>query len=302
MRRALGMTAAAVLWAACGGGGGGNNPGGGGGNGAMSATVNGQAFTASQSATAAASSSAAVSVYTITGTRLNGTSPETILLSLYNIAATGTYPLGVNSTNFGGIATYLNGSTSWTTPLNGTAGTVIITSLTASRIAGTFSFTGADVLNPASTRSVTNGAFDVGLTGTPGTVQPYQGSSMKATLGGNAWIGATIVVVAKTGGSYAFGGSSITGTGVAGISNVNVILTGVNGPGSFAVGPGQGNQLSVTAGGSGYNSGLTGSSGSVVVTSVDTNRLKGTFSATLGAGGGAALVVSGGTFDIGLGK
>ena len=51
---------------------------------------------------------------------------------------------------------------------SGTAGTVIITSLTATRIAGTFSFNAADVLNPASTRSVTNGAFDLGITGTPG--------------------------------------------------------------------------------------------------------------------------------------
>ena len=268
----------------------------------MSASVNGQAFSATQSATAAANSSAAVSVYTITGTRLSGTTATTILLSLYNIAATGTYPLGVNSTNFGGLATYIEGSASWTTPLNGTAGTVIITSLTATRIAGTFSFTAADVLNPASTRSVTNGAFDLGITGTPGTVQPYQGSAMKATLGGNAWIGASIVVVAKTGGSYAFGGSTITGTGVAGIANVNVILTGVTGPGTYALGTGQGNQLSITVGGSGYSSSLSGSSGSVVVTSVDTNRLKGTFSATLGSGGGAALAVSGGTFDIGLGK
>jgi hypothetical protein len=268
----------------------------------MSASVNGQAFTATQSATAAANSSAAVSVYTITGTRLSGSTAQTILLSLYNIAAPGTYPLGVNSTNFGGLATYLEGSTSWTTPLNGTAGTVIITSLTATRIAGTFSFNAADVLNPASTRSVTNGAFDLGITGTPGTVQPYQGSAMKATLGGNAWIGASIVVVAKTGGSYAFGGSTITGTGAAGIANVNVILSGVTGPGTYALGPGQSNQLSVTAGGSGYNSSLTGSSGSVVVTSVDANRLKGTLSATLAAAGGAALAVSGGTFDIGLGK
>jgi hypothetical protein len=268
----------------------------------MSASVNGQAFSATQSATAAATSTAAVSVYTITGTRLSGTTATTILLSLYNIAAPGTYPLGVNSTNFGGLATYLEGSSSWTTPLNGTAGTVIITSLTASRIAGTFSFNAADVLNPASTRSVTNGAFDLGITGTPGTVQPYQGSAMKATLGGTAWIGASIVVVAKTGGSYAFGGSTITGTGVAGIANVNVILTGVSGPGTYLVGPQQGNQLSITVGGAGYSSSLSGSSGSVVVTSVDANRLKGTFSATLGSGGGAALAVSGGTFDIGLGK
>lgn len=298
MRRALGMTAAAVLWAACGSGGGGNNPG----NGPMTASINGQAFSATQSATAAAASSNAVSLYTITGTQLSGTTARTILVTLFNIAAPGTYPLGVNSTNFGGIGSYVEGSASWTTPLNGAAGTVIVTSLTGSRIAGTFTFNAADVLDPSSTRSVTNGAFDLGITGTPGTVQPYQGSAMQATLGGNAWIGASIVVLAKTGGAYTFGGSTITAGGAAGIANVNIILSTVTGPGTYALGPGQGSQLSATAGGAGYNSSLSGSSGSVVVTSVDANRLKGTFSATLGSGGGATLAVSGGTFDIGLGR
>jgi len=301
MRGALGVTAAAVLWVACGGSGGsgGNNNGGGGGNGAMTASVDGQGFSAT-TATAAAASSSAGSVYTITGTQVSGSTARSIALSLYNIAGPGTYPLGVNSTNFGGIGSIVDGSSSWTTPLSGVAGTVIVTSLTSSRIAGTFTFTAASAVTPSSTRAVTSGAFDLAITGTPGTLQPYQGSSMKATLGTTAWIGATIVVINKTGGVYAFGGTSSPSVTGAGTSSVNIVLTGVTGPGTYPLGPGQ-SQLSVTLGSSGYSSSLSGSSGSVVVTSVDTNRLKGTFSATLSSPGGPTLAVSGGTFDIGLG-
>src|SRR5678815_2774364 len=140
MRAALGMMAAAVLWTACGGGE--NNPGGGN---AMTASIDGQAFSSSQLASASAASSSMVSVYTIIGARLlSGTTAQSISLSLYNIAGPGTYPLGVNSTNFGGIGTVAEGATAWTTPLSGAAGTVNITSLTPTRIAGTFSFNAAE--------------------------------------------------------------------------------------------------------------------------------------------------------------
>ena len=303
MRAALGMMAAAVLWVACGGGG--NNPGGGGGGsgsgsgGAMTANIDGQAFSSAQFASASAASSSQLSGYTIIGSRLvSGTTAQAISLSLYNISGPGTYPLGVNGTNFGGIGTVSEGPNAWTTPLSGTAGTVIVTNLTSNRIAGTFSFNAVQVVNPSSTKSVTNGAFDMALTGTPGTVQPYHGSSMRATFGGTPWIGATIVTVAKSGGVYDFGGSSETGSG---LSTVNIALALVNGPGTFAIGGASVNQIHVTLGSTGYNSSLPGSSGSVVVTSVDANRLKGTFSGTLGNGAGGSLTVTNGTFDIGLG-
>jgi len=69
----------------------------------MTASIDGQAFSADQS-TAAAATSSAVALYTITGTHVSGTAVQSIVLILYNIAAPGTYPLGVNSTNFGGTA------------------------------------------------------------------------------------------------------------------------------------------------------------------------------------------------------
>lgn len=266
----------------------------------MTATIDGQAFSADQSAGAAAATSSGVSVYTITGTHVAGSTVQAILLSLWNVGGPGTYPLGVNATNFGGIGSFVEGSSSWTTPLSGVAGTLILTTLTSTRIAGTFSFNAASLGTPTTTRSVSNGAFDLAISGTPGTVQPYQGSTMKATLGSTAWVGATIALVAKSGGVYAWGGSSATGVTGGVFTNVNITLSGVTGPGTYALGAGA-NSISVAVGSTGYNSNVAGSSGSVVVTSVDANRLKGTFSATLASGGGASLSVSGGTFDIGLG-
>jgi hypothetical protein len=293
------MMAATLLWMGCGGG---NNQGGGGGP--MTASIDGQGFSADQVATANATTTSGVVAYTLTGGRgTSGSNFQVISITLWNIPGPGTYPLGVNATNFGGIASYTEGSTSWTTPINGTAGTITISTLGSGRIAGTFSFTSAQVQNPSSTKHVTNGSFDLALTGTPGTVQPYQGSSLRANLGGTDWIGGTIVTVAKTSGVYSFGASSQTGGGGAGLSTINITLGGVNGPATFQIG-GTGvnvNQVSVVVNSASYNSSLSGSSGSVVVTSVDANRLKGTFTGTIASGGGPALTVINGTFDIGLG-
>jgi len=191
------------------------------------------------------------------------------------------------------------GSSSWSTPLNGTAGTVMITNLGSGRIAGNFSFTAAQV-SGAGTKAVTNGAFDLALTGTPGTVQPYQGSTMKGTLGGTAWIGATIVVN-KGGGTFSFIGASQPGVTSAASQSVDIILNG-QGPGTYPVGSNSTNLISVIIGNTNYSSSGTGSSGSVVVTSVDANRLKGTFSGTLTGLSAGSLTITNGTFDLGLGK
>src|SRR5262249_27774502 len=154
-----------------------------GGGGQLTATVDGQAFSASQ-ATAAANTSNTVAVITITGVQgSSAASARSLILILYNVSGPGTYPLGVNSTNFGGSGAVNEGADTGITPLNGTSGTITITSLGPGHIAGNFSFTAAQINVAGTTRSVTNGSFDLALSGTPGTVQPYQGSTLKATLG-----------------------------------------------------------------------------------------------------------------------
>jgi hypothetical protein len=193
-----------------------------------------------------------------------------------------------------GTATVVVGPSSWTTPLNGHSGTAFITLLTSTRIAGIFSFIAADILNPGSTKSVTNGSFDLPITGTPGTLPPNQGSRMAATLGGTVFTPATCVTVAKTGGVYSFGCSTVDGY------SIQFTLSGVTGPMNIPLGAVQ--QMQVHNLSQAWSSALPGSSGSVAITSVDSNRLMGTFSATLGSGSSApALVVTGGSFDIGLG-
>ncbi len=304
MRAALGMTAAAVLWVACGGGGGGNNNGGGGGGGgggaAMTATIDGQAFSGDSGASASAHVQNGVAFYAITGAHLSGTTALGITLTLYNVSTTGTYPLGVNSTDFGGVGIVSEGASSWMTPLSGVAGSVTLTTLTSSRIAGTFSFTAMGTTNASSIRSVTGGSFDMAITGTPGTVQPYQGSSMTASLGGTPWVGATITL-SKGSGTYSVLGLQLATTSALSGTSVDIILNGVNGPGSYALGAA--NTMMVIVPGGSYSSTGNGATGSVVVTSLDANRMKGTFSATLPATiGSGNLAVTGGTFDLGLGK
>ena len=297
MARSLGGTAAVFLLAAvtaCGGGGG---PGGGGGGSGFTASVDGTAYTYDQF-TRASVSAQLPGNYILIGSRIvSGTTAESITLSIYNISATGTYPLGVNSSNLGGFASILEGSTSFMTPLNGASGTVTVTTLTSTRIAGTFAFTAANPLSPTSVKTVTNGSFDLTITGTPGTVLPNQGSSMSAQIAGAAWNGATIVMINSTSGVFAFGAQSVGGY------SLNFTLTSITGPGTYPLsttGPGPSEALSAALGSTGWSSQFAGSTGSVVVTSLTNDRIKGTFSATLTSSASGSLTIAGGAFDLGI--
>lgn len=66
-----------------------------------------------------------------------------LIFKLYNIGAPGTYPLGTQLSLTGGtVVVSKPGSSGWSRALTGAAGQIVITSVTASRISGTFSFTG----------------------------------------------------------------------------------------------------------------------------------------------------------------
>ena len=115
-----------VLVTACGGGGGpGNNNAGN-----MSASIDGTGWS-STSATASANTGG---IFTITGLQLgSGTS---VTMTLYSIGAPGTFPLGVGGTVAGGLASVVSGTSGWSTPLSGDAGSVTVTSVSPTRIAG----------------------------------------------------------------------------------------------------------------------------------------------------------------------
>lgn len=321
----FGILALALALAGCGGSsgssgvtgpGGGNGGGGGGGGGAspMSANIDGTAWTADPLANGQGAQLTAPGLYLLEGLRTGGTASY-LLLTLYNIGGPGTYPLGVSGTTFGGIGSVGDAMHGWNTPLSGAAGTVTITALTATRIAGAFSFTAKAAVGSATgTRTVTEGAFDFPVYGSAGPLPDNAGSRLRCTIDGVPWNGATVVEASSGSGastSNVLGANNdsrqfsfaLTGTLPAGtdfpLSNLpplTMILTSTISP-SLS----WGGSVSVENG----TTLVTNDTGVVHVTSHTATRLRGTFSGTLAPsnanGGPAPIVITDGEFDIGIG-
>jgi hypothetical protein len=182
------------------------NPGGpGGGLGPMSASIDGQAWAAGAQSVLAQAVQNAPGTYLIEGTQLVGSTPTTILVTLYNTAGPGIFPLGVTPTVFGGTASLTVGGVSWSTPLSGAAGAATITALTPTRIAGSFAFAATPLAGGTGTRTVTGGQFDLPLStsGTLPTVPDNAGSRVSMSMAGTFWNAAT--PLAMTNGSFSVG-------------------------------------------------------------------------------------------------
>lgn len=149
LRRGGVWTAAAVLAASCGGGSGTPT---GPGNGSMTAQVDGTAWRASQGV-AATRAAGFVGV--------GGSASDASTIS-FAFPDTGPGSFTVASPN-GTNATYVKSGQGWTAAFGGGgSGTITVTTLTASRVAGTFSFTAPGVVGGASgNKTVTNGSFDI---------------------------------------------------------------------------------------------------------------------------------------------
>jgi hypothetical protein len=121
-----------------------DNNNGGAGTTRMTATVNGQAWQAGAAAGSVVALQHAPKSggYTIIGVEQTGGGiGATMSIMINNIAGPGTYTLGLDGvTTYGGFAGITGGGT-WLTPLSGAAGTITISTLTTTRIAGTFSYT-----------------------------------------------------------------------------------------------------------------------------------------------------------------
>jgi len=279
-------------------GGGGGGGGGGGSNGNITATVDGQPW--QSSVTSEQAQVGPLGAITIQGTYANST---TITLNLYNIDQPGTYPLGVTAATVGGTGVVSSTTgRSWFTPGSGAAGSVTLTTLTASRIVGTFSFNAEPLGGGATgTKVVTNGAFDLLLAsnGNFGALPDNQGSVTNGTLNGAPWNAATSFVTLS--------GSSL----VINVSNtsyiIGVVMTSFAGPGTFDVGllPGKAAVSAVvpTTGAGPSWVADTGQSGTFTITSMTATRIQGTLSATLnpmaGSGATGALILENFAFDIG---
>lgn len=278
---------------ACGGDPGPDDGGGGGGtSGNITAQVDGTDW--ESAVTSEDAGVGPLGVITIQGTYA---STQSITIILSNIDEPGTYPLGVNSSNVGGLAVFSTSTgQSWFTPGSGAAGTIALTTLTQGRIAGTFSFNAIPQGGGATgIKVVTNGAFDLLLAGTLATLPDNQGSLTSGTVDGSPWTAATSLMTLSS------------GTLVVNVSNtsyiIGVIVTGFTAPGSFTVGtPGQAAvsaAVSTTSGGPTWAFGT----GTFTVSSLTATRIRGTLSATIqpGAGSGASapLVLDDLAYDIG---
>jgi hypothetical protein len=232
----------------------------------------------------------------------NGT---TILLTLYNIDSTGTFQLGMAGTMVGGgaIVADLAGH-GWATPLSGTAGTITLTTLTATQIAGTFSFT-ADAQNGGATgtKVVTSGQFDMLLGGTLATLPDQYGNRAQGTMGGSSWI-ASNAVITLLGTTLVISASNASYT-------LGIGITSFPGVGSYAVGTAPGDALVTLMGPAVNPTGPVnccwgtgaGTSGTLTVSSLTATRIKGTVAATLvpNAGSGASGPIAiADSFDLGI--
>lgn len=304
-----------LLLAGCGGGGAtdpGSNDGNPSGNpnpGATSrmvATIDGQAW----SAASAAGSVTAIQWSPQTGGYLIGGigagAIASLTINLNYIAATGSYPLGVDAVSvYGGFAgvTVGTGGT-WTTPISGAAGTITITALTPTRIAGTFAFTASGSAGGAAgTKVVTNGQFDAPLNRTSpiAVLTDSMGGRMSASLNGQPWNAAIVS-----------GQWTATHLALSGINNLQTLLFTIPrpaAPGTYQLSNVPGSILmawdpnAVAPAGARCCYGILGDVGTLTITSMSNTRIKGTLSATLRAQPGTAasgtLSITNGAFDMG---
>jgi hypothetical protein len=236
----------------------------------------------------------------------SGSNSQSITLLLTNIPGPGTYPLGTGGGVAGGTAIYVSNGAGWITPLSGAAGTVTLTTVSDSRIAGSFSFTAdASTGGATGTKAVTNGAFDlpVTTTGSFGAVSARNLNVLKATIGGQGYNAATIASGTSSG--------AIIASGVNDRYSLSITFVNLTAPGTYPVGNavlgsvvvGAGVGVSSTGPGCCWGTYNAGSTGSVVVTAMTATQVIGTFSLTLqpGAPGGATapLTIANGEFTIG---
>jgi hypothetical protein len=266
----------------------------------MTAAIDGRAFASNSQLGQERVTLTNRAFHLVLGLQTSGSNSTIILVTLYNLRGTGTYPLGVGATTYGGVGQVTENNLSWITPLTGNAGTVNITTLTDTRIAGTFSFVAEATAGSTGTRTVTSGQFDYPVV-TQGNAVPLAdnaGGRVSGTVGGNPFYGALV--------GSAFSGTTLAFNALTERSYyINFNLANVTGPGTYSLSStaplryilaSTSTNLTATWG----NPGMPGSTGSVIITSLTASRIVGSFTATLSPNAGVSgTLPMTGTFDIG---
>jgi hypothetical protein len=282
----------------------GNNPGSNG-SGVFTATVDGQSFVAGSTGLSATPSSAVPGSVVLSGTQLSGTSTTTLSLLLGFLSGPGTYPLGVNqSTTPGGTLLVQTTSTgafgNFSTGFSGAAGTVTITALTSTQIIGTFQATVPPQLGQSgASKTVTNGTFNMTMTGFVAATSVNPGSTLQATLGGTPFNGATVTGTGS-GGAFSIVATTTSSGGTNGsvsMVTTQTVSAGSSFPFQPPAGGGASVVVSVVQGAKSFGGGGPGDLGSVTIASISGGFVKGIFSGTLGGASGS-LSITGGAFNI----
>jgi hypothetical protein len=282
------LMAAALLAMGCGGDDDPNGPGGGGGN-IYRANIDGASWSAvSSTIQVTGGGDPRLGTIVISGGNAGG---DAIVLTLSFIGGTGTYPLGVNQgTNAGGTGSVVDVPNTWLTPLSGAAGTVEITTRSATRIAGTFEFTAAPLGGGGPDVAVTGGEFDITIDSGLPALPTGGGSIMTADIDGEEWNGATITQV---GNGSSFGGAT---------TEYSINFAGAVSPGAFDLGPGPGRwqcQILRIGTGDSWYVGTSDSVGTIIFATVLPGRMQGLFYGTLPPLTGTdSLVVTDGFFSV----
>lgn len=130
----------------------GTNNGGGDDSNLLTATIDGTAYTSNSSVTAVRAGDNSL---TITGMSSNN---RALKIELPPVTQAGTFDAGPG---FGAVVTYNIGLSPYVTSANGGTGTVVVTSISSSRVAGTFAVTTVGTGGTVGNRVITNGKFNV---------------------------------------------------------------------------------------------------------------------------------------------
>jgi hypothetical protein len=235
--------------------------------------------------------------YSITALKSVGPNNYSLALQLRHIRGAGTYPLGVGPLMSGGTGVLQQPGSGWATPLSGVAGEIVITTLTATRMVGSFEFVATPSTGSTVDKAVTEGLFDVPVTGAGGLGVYNQGLSFSASIGaGEAFVAAT--------------GTVSIGTGLLiqvsnGVRTIIIDVASFSGVNTYALGAAPARRLHLYGSASdplsGWTTNTTGGSGSVTITSYDVGRIDGTFSATVvGVNNATGSLTVSGSFSMGL--
>lgn len=159
MKRTATVIASLAVLVACGGSGDSNPTGPSGNNGTtgdgnVSATVNGVAWRSVKSGDHVTRTGQFYGISAVNP-------PYALILGIGNVTGPGTFSLNLATGN-GSSAIISNSAGGWGTAFSGGTGTITVTALSATRIAGTFSFDAVPGSGTAAgTMQVRNGTFDV---------------------------------------------------------------------------------------------------------------------------------------------